>query len=56
MALALLFALTFHSVSRLGFDGLIYRLGGSDQLYGEVAKVTDGDTITCLATGQPAPA
>jgi endonuclease YncB( thermonuclease family) len=45
VAIALIFALLFYPVSRVGFDGLIYRLGGSDQLYGTVTKVTDGDTI-----------
>jgi endonuclease YncB( thermonuclease family)/membrane-bound metal-dependent hydrolase YbcI (DUF457 family) len=43
---ALLLALVFYPVSRVGFDGLIYRMGGADQLYGRVTKVTDGDTIT----------
>ena len=46
MALALVFALLLYPVSRVGFDGLIYRLGGSDQLYGRVTRVADGDTIT----------
>src|SRR5215204_51658 len=46
VALALVFALLFYPVSRVGFDGLIYRMGGSDQVYGTVTKVTDGDTIT----------
>ena len=45
VALALLFALLFYPVSRVGFDGLIYRMGGSDTLYGRVTSVTDGDTI-----------
>jgi endonuclease YncB( thermonuclease family) len=40
------FALLFYPVSRVGFDGLIYRMGGADTLYGEVTKVTDGDAIT----------
>ncbi|ABG04859.1 nuclease (SNase-like) [Rubrobacter xylanophilus DSM 9941] len=55
VALALLFALLFYPVSRVGFDGLIYRLGGSDQLYGEVTKVTDGDTITVEVQGRSTP-
>ena len=55
VALALVFALLFYPVSRVGFDGLIYRLGGSDQLYGEVAKVTDGDTITVETQGRSTP-
>jgi endonuclease YncB( thermonuclease family) len=42
---ALALALVFYPVSRVGFDGLIYRAGGADQLYGKVTKVTDGDTI-----------
>jgi len=42
---ALVLALLFYPVSRVGFDGLIYRLGGDDQLYGRVTKVIDGDTI-----------
>ena len=46
VALALVFALLLYPVSRVGFDGLIYRLGGSDQLYGRVTRVADGDTIT----------
>ena len=52
---ALAFALLFYPVSRMGFDGLIYRLGGSDQLYGEVTKVTDGDTITVKTQGRSTP-
>ena len=43
---ALLLTLAFYPVSKVGFDGLIYRLGGADQLYGRVTKVADGDTIT----------
>lgn len=41
---ALGFALLFYPVSRVGFDGLIYRMGGDDQFYGKVTQVTDGDT------------
>ena len=52
VALALVFALLFYPVSRVGFDGLIYRLGGSDQLYGRVTKVTDGDTVTVETQGR----
>jgi endonuclease YncB( thermonuclease family) len=55
VALALVFALLFYPVSRVGFDGLIYRLGGSDELYGEVTKVTDGDTITVETQGRSTP-
>jgi endonuclease YncB( thermonuclease family) len=55
VALAFLFALLLYPVSRVGFDGLIYRLGGSDQLYGEVTGVTDGDTITVETQGRSTP-
>jgi inner membrane protein len=55
VAFALAFALVFYPVSRVGFDGLVYRLGGSDQLYGRVTKVADGDTITVLAGGRSTP-
>ena len=55
MAFALLLALVFYPVSRVGFDGLIYRLGGADQLYGRVTKVTDGDTITVEIGGRSTP-
>jgi endonuclease YncB( thermonuclease family)/membrane-bound metal-dependent hydrolase YbcI (DUF457 family) len=51
VAVALVFALLFYPVSRVGFDGLIYRLGGDDQLYGRATKVTDGDTITVEIQG-----
>jgi hypothetical protein len=49
------FALLFYPVSRVGFEGLIYRLGGSDQLYGRVTEVTDGDTITVEIGGRSTP-
>ena len=52
MAFALFFALLFYPVSRVGFDGLIYRMGGDDQLYGKVTRVTDGDTITVETQGR----
>jgi endonuclease YncB( thermonuclease family) len=55
VALALLLALLFYPVSRVGFDGLIYRLGGEDQLYGRVTKVTDGDTIMVATQGRSTP-
>jgi endonuclease YncB( thermonuclease family)/membrane-bound metal-dependent hydrolase YbcI (DUF457 family) len=45
VALALVLALLFYPVSRVGFDGLIYSMGGFDILYGRVTSVTDGDTI-----------
>jgi membrane-bound metal-dependent hydrolase YbcI (DUF457 family) len=55
VAIALVFALLFYPVSRLGFDGLIYRMGGSDTLYGQVTKVTDGDTITVETQNRSTP-
>ncbi len=55
VALALLFALFFYPVSRVGFDGLIYRMGGSDTLYGHVTQVTDGDTIEVETQGRSTP-
>ena len=51
----LVLSLLFYPVSRVGFDGLIYRLGGSDQVYGKVMKVTDGDTISVEVHGQVQP-
>jgi endonuclease YncB( thermonuclease family) len=44
--------LLFYPVSRVGFNGLIHRLGGDDHLYGKVTKVTDGDTITVETQGR----
>jgi endonuclease YncB( thermonuclease family) len=55
VALALAFALLFYPVSRVGFDGLIYRMGGADTLYGEVTKVTDGDNIEVETQGRSTP-
>jgi endonuclease YncB( thermonuclease family)/membrane-bound metal-dependent hydrolase YbcI (DUF457 family) len=55
VAFALIFALLLYPVSRVGFDGLIYRLAGDDQLYGRVTKVTDGDTITVETQGRSTP-
>jgi endonuclease YncB( thermonuclease family) len=55
VAFALVLALVFYPVSRVGFDGLIYRLGGSDQLYGQVTKVADGDTITVVVGNRSTP-
>ena len=55
MAFALVFALLLYPVSRVGFEGLIYRLGGDDQLYGRVTNVTDGDTITVEIGGRSTP-
>ena len=45
----------FAPVSMMGFDGLLYRLGGADQVYGRVTKVTDGDTISVEVYGQVQP-
>jgi hypothetical protein len=55
VALALLLALVFYPVSRVGFEGLIYRMGGADQLYGRVTEVTDGDTIAVEIRGRSTP-
>jgi endonuclease YncB( thermonuclease family) len=51
----LVLALLFYPVSRVGFDGLLYRLGGADQVYGRVTRVTDGDTISVEVYGQVQP-
>jgi endonuclease YncB( thermonuclease family) len=55
VVVALALALLFYPVSRVGFDGLIYRMGGADQVYGKVQKVTDGDTISVEVYGQAQP-
>jgi endonuclease YncB( thermonuclease family) len=55
VALALVFALLFYPVSRVGFDGLIYRMGSSDQLYGKVINMADGDTIEVETQGRATP-
>jgi len=55
VALALVLALLFYPVSRVGFDGLIYRMGSSDQLYGRVTNVTDGDTVPAETQGWSTP-
>lgn len=55
VAFALVFALLFYPVSRVGFDGLIYHMGGDDQLYGEVVDVADGDTIDVETQGRTTP-
>ena len=55
VAISLILALLFYPVSRVGFDGLLYRMGGSDQLYGRVTKATDGDTITVETQGRSTP-
>jgi hypothetical protein len=41
VAVVFVLAFLFYPVSSVGFDGLIYRMGGSDQVYGEVTKVTE---------------
>jgi endonuclease YncB( thermonuclease family) len=51
----LVLALLFYPVSRMGFDGLIHRVGGADQVYGKVTKVTDGDTVSVEVYGQIQP-
>ncbi len=45
VAAALVFALLFYPVSKVGFDGLIYRMGGAETPYATVVEVLDGDTI-----------
>jgi endonuclease YncB( thermonuclease family) len=55
VAVVLVLVLLFAPVSRMGFDGLLYRLGGADQVYGRVTKVTDGDTISVEVYGQVQP-
>ena len=55
VAVALVLALLFYPVSKAGFDGLIYRMGGSDRVYGRVTRVTDGDTVSVEVYGQIQP-
>jgi endonuclease YncB( thermonuclease family) len=55
VGVVLVLALLFYPVSRVGFDGLIYRMGGADQVYGRVTKVTDGDTVSVEVYGQVQP-
>jgi len=55
VAVAFVLAGFFYPVSRMGFDGLLYRLGGADQVYGKVTKVTDGDTVSVEVYGQIQP-
>ena len=55
VVVALAIALLFYPVSRVGFDGLIHRMGGADQVYGKVKNVTDGDTISVEVYGQIQP-
>ena len=55
VAVALVLALLFYPVSQVGFDGLLYRMGGADQVYGKVTRVTDGDTISVEVYGKAQP-
>jgi endonuclease YncB( thermonuclease family) len=55
VVVALVLALLFYPASKMGFDGLIYRLGGADQVYGKVTRVTDGDTVSVEVYGQVRP-
>jgi endonuclease YncB( thermonuclease family) len=55
VAVVFVLAGLFYPVSGVGFDGLLYRLGGADQVYGRVTKVTDGDTISVEVYGQVQP-
>jgi endonuclease YncB( thermonuclease family) len=55
VAVVLALVLLFYPVSRAGFDGLIYRMGGTDRVYGKVKKVTDGDTVSVEVYGQVQP-
>jgi endonuclease YncB( thermonuclease family) len=48
-------ALLFAPVSVMGFDGLLYRLGGAEQVYGKIERVTDGDTVSVEVYGQIQP-
>jgi inner membrane protein len=55
VAVVLALTLLFYPVSRAGFDGLIYRMGGADRVYGKVRRVTDGDTVSVEVYGQVQP-
>lgn len=55
VAVAFVLALLFYPVSRVGFDGLIHRMGGADEVYARVTKVTDGDTVSVEVYGQIQP-
>ncbi len=52
---AIVLGALFAPVSMMGFDGLLYRVGGADQVYGRVTKITDGDTISVEVYGQDQP-
>ena len=43
--MALVLALLFYPVSKVGFDGLIYRMGGAETSYPTAVEVLDGDTV-----------
>ena len=55
VVIALVLALLFYPVSRVGFDGLIYRLGGADDVYGRVTETIDGDTVKVEVFNQTQP-
>jgi endonuclease YncB( thermonuclease family) len=55
VAVAFVLALLFGPVSRMGFDGLLYRLGGADNVYGRITRVTDGDTVSVEVYGRVQP-
>jgi endonuclease YncB( thermonuclease family) len=55
VALVLVLTLLFYPVSRVGFDGLLYRMGGADQVYGKVTKITAGDTVSVEVYGKAQP-
>ena len=55
VAVVLALALLFYPVSRAGFDGLIYRMGGADRVYGKVKRITDGDTVSVEVYGKAQP-
>ncbi|MDP9437553.1 MAG: hypothetical protein M3P49_02225 [Actinomycetota bacterium] len=46
VAMAFILGLLFYPVSKVGFDGLIYRMGGAETPYATVVEVLDGDTLT----------
>ncbi len=52
VAFAFVFALLFYPVSQVGFDGLIYRLGGAENSYAKVVAITDGDTAEVETQGR----
>ncbi len=52
---AIFFALLFFPVSRIGFDGMLFRLGGAEEPYGTVVSVADGDTVEVETQGRTTP-